>query len=100
MGPAPWADGISLTWKSLLQADGTPIEYSWKWNKKGSCPEIRYDLEPIGPFAGTQLDPLNQQPAREMLYRLAKTTPSVDLTWFNHFLTTLFDHDNAKYIRK
>ncbi|PPJ60937.1 hypothetical protein CBER1_08601 [Cercospora berteroae] len=56
MGPAPWAPGIDLKWKSLLQPDGTPIEYSWKLNTATSEPDIRYDIEPINSFSGTQQD--------------------------------------------
>ena len=82
MGPAPGADGIIPgKWKSLLQADGTPIEYSWKWNSSNGRPEVRYAMEPIGPYAGTELDPLNQQATREVLYRMAQATLSVNLKW-------------------
>ena len=44
-------------------------------------------------------DPLNQLANREVLHNLAGALPGVDLTWFNHFLSTLFDHDNAKYAK-
>ena len=97
MGPVPRPHGPALQWKSLLQPDGTPIEYSWKWNTRDGEPDVRYDLEPIGPFAGTDLDPMNQQAGREMLHRLAKSIPSVDLRWNHHFLSTLYDHDASKY---
>ncbi|PIA99511.1 4-O-dimethylallyl-L-tyrosine synthase [Cercospora beticola] len=97
MGPAPWAPSIDLKWKSLLQPDGTPIEYSWKWNTTTSEPDIRYDIEPINNFSGTQHDPLNQSASREMLHRLDVKMPSVDLQWANHYFNTLYDHDNAKY---
>jgi DMATS type aromatic prenyltransferase len=83
-------------WKSLLQADGTPIEYSWKWNTSQGRPEVRIAQEPIGPWAGTELDPLNQLATRELLHRLSQAIPSVNLEWSDHFFATLFDHDNAK----
>lgn len=54
-------------------------------------------MEAISPFSGTALDPLNQQATIEMLHRIASAVSSVDLTWTNHFLATLFDHDRAKY---
>ncbi|KAK4234120.1 aromatic prenyltransferase [Achaetomium macrosporum] len=98
MGPAPRADGKALRWKSLVQPDGTPIEYSWKWPiKPNDRPEVRYDFEPIGEFAGVgEVDPLNQLATREMLGRLAAVMPSVDNTWFHHLLSTLYEHDYSK----
>lgn len=99
LGQAPRPDG-GTKWKSLLALDGTPIEYSWKWNTRTSEPDVRYVMEPIGQFPGTGLDPLNQQALRELLYRLTTTMPSVDHSWANHFLATLYDHDNAKYMEE
>lgn len=100
MGQAPRSDGLPIKWKSLISLDGSPIEYSWKWNTSTSEPDVRYVMEPIGQSPGTVLDPLNQQALREMLHGLAATMPSVDLSWVNHFLSTLYDHDNAKYAQE
>jgi DMATS type aromatic prenyltransferase len=100
LGSAPRSNGVPIKWKSQLQLDGTPMEYSWKWNTPTSEPNVRYGVEPISQCAGTELDPLNQQAARELLYRLACVMPSVDLCWVNHFLATLFDHDNTKYAQE
>lgn len=99
MGPAPTAEGKPAKWKSLLGLDGSPIEYSWKWNTKASGPDVRYVTEPIGQFPGTDLDPLNQLALRELLHKLALKTPSSDmnLSWVNHFFAKLYDHDNSKY---
>lgn len=99
MGPAPGPDG-KVQWKSLLGVEGSPIEYSWKWNTAAGKPDIRYTMEAIGAFAGTAMDPLNQQATIEMLHRIADVVPSIDLTWTNHFLATLFDHDRAKYAQE
>ena len=99
MGRAPRADGKASEWKSLVQPDGTPIEYSWKWAQAGDGgPEVRYDIEPIGAYAGTQMDPLCQLAAKELMARLATAIPDahVDNTWFHHFMSTLFEHDNTK----
>ncbi|KAF7514145.1 hypothetical protein GJ744_004470 [Endocarpon pusillum] len=99
MGEAPRSDGVPVKWKSILALDGTPIEYSWKWNTSTSEPLVRYSIEPIWEFSGTELDPLNQQPLREMLHRLTAAIPSLDSTWANHFLATLYDHDNSKHMQ-
>ena len=100
MGPAPRSYDALIKWKSLLQLDGTPMEYSWKWNTRTGEPDVRYGVEPISQFAGSELDPLNQQAAKELLHRLTAVLPSADLTWVNHFFATLFDHDNAKYAQE
>ncbi|KAJ5150459.1 uncharacterized protein N7500_010648 [Penicillium coprophilum] len=100
LGPSPGPNS-SVQWKSLLGVEGSPIEYSWKWNTpSGSKPDVRYTMEAISPFSGTSLDPLNQQATIEMLHRIASVVSSVDLTWTNHFLATLFDHDRAKYAQE
>ncbi|KAI0469319.1 dimethylallyl tryptophan synthase GliD1 [Xylaria cf. heliscus] len=96
MGPKPAADG-SLKWQSLLGVEGSPIEYSWKWNTPTSEPDVRFTMEAINQFTGSAMDPLNQTASREMLHRIAEAVPTVDLTWVNHFLATLYDHDISKY---
>lgn len=100
LGPAPREGASPPTWKSMLQLDGTPFEFSWKWNNPGGEPDVRFGLEPIGPMAGTSLDPLNHLAMREILYKLSSAVPGSDLTWTHHFLATLFDHDYAKYTQK
>ncbi|KAH8589371.1 dimethylallyl tryptophan synthase GliD1 [Bisporella sp. PMI_857] len=95
MGPANLAK-----WKSLVNPDGTPIEYSWKWNTVHDKPEIRYDIEPIGESAGTILDPLNQLASKEMLHRLASAMPMVDVSLSDHFFATMYDHNNSKYMQE
>ncbi|KAL3477681.1 tryptophan dimethylallyltransferase-domain-containing protein [Aspergillus californicus] len=97
LGPAPRAYGYTTQWKSMLQLDGTPFEFSWRWNTPDGAPDVRIGLEPIGPMAGTALDPLNHSSTREVLHKLSSAVPGVDLTLTHHFLSTLFDHDYAKY---
>ncbi|KAI1261846.1 aromatic prenyltransferase [Xylariaceae sp. FL1019] len=98
LGTAPTGRG-RLAWNSLLGNEGSPIEYSWKWNTAtaGARPDVRYCIEAIGQYAGRPLDPLNQDASIELLHRLQDAVPTVDLTWTNHFLATLFDHDRGKY---
>ncbi|KAI1504045.1 dimethylallyl tryptophan synthase GliD1 [Biscogniauxia marginata] len=100
MGQAPLSDGRPIAWKSLLGLDGTPIEYSWKWNTANKEPDVRYVTEPIGQAPGSELDPLNQQALKELLHGLTSVMPTVDLTWVNHFMSTLYDHDNSKYVQE
>ncbi|VUC37198.1 unnamed protein product [Clonostachys rosea] len=96
LGPQPNPDG-TVKWKSLLGAEGSPIEYSWKWNQPGGQPEVRHCFEAINEFTGTSLDPLNQLANRELLHRLQEPVKSLNLEWCNHFVATLYDHDLSKY---
>ena len=96
MGQAPSSG--ELKWRSLITVEGGPIEYSWKWPTSDGDPDIRYSLEPINNFSGSAEDPLNQAPATQMLNRLADQVPGVDLTWTNHFLSTMFDHDKSQFV--
>ncbi|KAI0401623.1 dimethylallyl tryptophan synthase GliD1 [Xylaria palmicola] len=96
MGQMPSSSG--LKWRSLITVEGGPIEYSWKWPTTNGVPDVRYSLEPINRFSGSSEDPLNQAPTAQILNRLAAKVPGVDLTWTNHFLDTLYDHDKTKIV--
>lgn len=97
LGPCPPPDGIPK-WKSLLTIDGSPLEYSWKWNTADDVPDVRYTVEAIGSLTGTILDPLNQTSTKELLHELGRMMPSLDLTWFDHFATAFYDTDKEKYL--
>ena len=79
------------------RSTATPIEYSWKRNTKDGALDVRYTMEPIGNFAGTVLDPLNQESTKEMLYQLSQVLPTLDLKWFRHFANAFFDTDKESY---
>lgn len=88
-------------WKSFLQHDFKPLEYSWKWdtgkelsNGKMSRPDLRMAIEAIGPFAGTGLDPLNHNATREILQELAFADPRTDLTWYHEISQAIFGSVN------
>ncbi|KAL5341458.1 aromatic prenyltransferase [Aspergillus crustosus] len=93
LGPAPGASNSNTAqWKSLLGVEGSPIEYSWKWNtSSGGSPDIRYTMEAISPYSGTPLDPLNHQASIEMLHRIAAATPSYaqEAASGTHFATNI-----------
>ncbi|KAM4065015.1 tryptophan dimethylallyltransferase domain-containing protein [Hirsutella rhossiliensis] len=97
MGPAPSVDG-KLKWPSMFsKLNGMPMTYSWKWNTPTAKPEVRYTLEATNLLSGSEMDPLNQDPTNELLRRLRSVLPSLDLTWMDHFLSTLYDDDRQKY---
>ncbi|KAI1192370.1 aromatic prenyltransferase [Nemania serpens] len=83
----------SHRWASLLTDDGSPFEYSWKWNGSSTdTPEIRYCIEAIGALTGTPDDPFNfleteRLLADELAPRLSQ--PPLDLTWHHHLTKAL-----------
>ena len=78
------------SWQSFMTDDFSPIEYSWKWGYGTETPEIRYGIEPIGSDAGTTFDPLNQVATLELVRRLNRAIPEIDLTWFDHLRHLMF----------
>ncbi|EGX93038.1 dimethylallyl tryptophan synthase GliD1 [Cordyceps militaris CM01] len=87
-------------YSSERQYEALLFHYYWIWNTSGSQPVIRYTIEAMGQFTGRLVDPLNQDASRELLYRLKEVIPSLDLTWNNHLLATLYDHDRSKYSKE
>lgn len=84
MGPKPTSS--EAEWKSFMTDDYSPVEYSWKWGFGDDAPEIRYSIEPIGHFAGTARDPLNQQATCDFLTQLQRSgLRGLSLEWFDHF---------------
>ncbi|KAF1924027.1 aromatic prenyltransferase [Didymella exigua CBS 183.55] len=59
LGAAPDRSG-HLRWRTPHTPDGTPLEFSWEWGLEGKG-TIRTGFEPIGPLAGTDIDPYNRQ---------------------------------------
>lgn len=75
------------------------MEFAWKWNTATTKPVIQYALEAMNSFSGTDMDPLNQDPAREFLRRVKATGVHMDLSWANHFFSVLYDHDRLKHVQ-
>lgn len=95
MGTVPMANG-KWKWKTLLGLEGAPIEYSWKYNKAKSEPDVRFTMEATGPFTATTKDPLNQLAAREMVHNIRQVLGLVDTTLTDHCFATFFNHDLSK----
>lgn len=91
---ATW--GNPLYWKSFMGDDHTPVELSWSWkaNSKESHPTTRYSVEPIGPHAGTALDPLNTHATLDFISKLHALLPQIDLGWFRFLLKELVVPDD------
>src|SRR5205085_12339995 len=66
--------------------DGSPIEYSWKWNTTTGKPDVRYSWEPFNPGSGRTTDPKNHAFALDYMDKVRTVNPDVDFTWANFFL--------------
>lgn len=97
LGPAPPPDG-QPKWQSPLSMDGSPAEYSWKWNTKDQAPEVRYTIECLGDFTGSAADPFNTESTKELMYQLSLKMPEVDLTWFHQLVAYVYDMEKSNYI--
>lgn len=75
--------------------EGSPLEYSWKWNTSGSEPDIRYSWEPFNPGSLRTTDPLNQSLSIDYMRRVGEVVPGVDFTWANQLLAEIESGDRA-----
>ncbi|KAL1872508.1 hypothetical protein Plec18167_006626 [Paecilomyces lecythidis] len=79
-------------WKSFMTDDFSPLEYSWSWD---GTPTIRYSFEPIGPLAGTRLDPYNHKAPMQYVDRLRHSLPGADWRWFDHFAREFYQDSTS-----
>ncbi|RYO86223.1 hypothetical protein DL766_008931 [Monosporascus sp. MC13-8B] len=86
--------------KSLIAYDGSPLEYSWKWNTIGGEPDIRYSWEAINDTSGTAVDPLNHDPTLEYMEKVPSVLPGTDFIWYRHFLAELYNPDRSVYAKE
>ncbi|KAJ6180053.1 hypothetical protein N7519_010514 [Penicillium mononematosum] len=99
LGPAPKPDGTPA-FKSLVAYDGSPLEYSWKWNTTVGEPDIRYSWEAIGKDSGTASDPLNHDPTLDYMDKVTQVLPATDYTWYRHFLAEIYNPDRGFYAKE
>ena len=97
LGPSPCIDVRTPRWKSFMTDDYTPVEFSWSWGDGNKPPVIRFSVEPIGAFAGTDVDPVNEHAAERFVNRLASLLPGIDLDLYHHFSQELLIDSQAFY---
>ncbi|KAF2656946.1 aromatic prenyltransferase [Lophiostoma macrostomum CBS 122681] len=88
LGPHPEGPNRDpiLTWKSFMNDDHTPIEFSWSW-RLNSLPTMRCGMEVIvGDGNGSSA---STEEALNLVGRLARQDPSINLEWCHHFADTL-----------
>jgi DMATS type aromatic prenyltransferase len=89
LGAAPDKNG-HLQWRTPHTPDGTPLEFSWEWGLEGKG-TIRTGFEPIGPCAGTYIDPFNRYETNLWIEHLERQglVMGLDLEWYRHFTETV-----------
>lgn len=103
LGQKPHTSSPHGQWPSFMTDDGTPLEISWDWGFDGQQATIRYSIEPIGPEAGSSLDPLNKYASSRFLQNMRELLPEADWQWSEHFQKELcvfnesLEHDNEAH---
>ena len=95
LGAGSDAQGLPRYWKSFMTDHFSPIELSWEWGCGGESPTIRFSIEPIGPYAGTSADPLNQYATARLIHQYQRQLQNCDLRLFNHFSKELLSYSHS-----
>ncbi|KAI9705784.1 MAG: hypothetical protein M1820_005032 [Bogoriella megaspora] len=92
LGSRP-SDRATSRWTSHLTHNNFPFEPSLNITATKSV--VRFQIEPISCLAGDPQDPFNQIMSLELMDRLQKATPELDLSWFDHFAKEFYISGNA-----
>ncbi|KAF2996917.1 aromatic prenyltransferase (DMATS family) [Curvularia kusanoi] len=95
LGAAPAKSGY-LPWRTPHTPDGTPLELSWEWGLEGKG-TIRTGFEPIGPLAGTAVDPFNRYETDTWIKHLEQQglVTGLDLEWYHHFTKNILPNKDT-----
>ena len=91
LGPRPIA-GVKPLFQASPVFDGSAVEHSINWKESSEERTVRFTMEAIGYEAGTKRDPFNQEATINLLTRMAKEMPELelDLEAFHTFADDLF----------
>ncbi|OJJ45036.1 hypothetical protein ASPZODRAFT_17950 [Penicilliopsis zonata CBS 506.65] len=76
----PGSDKPTAVWRSFMCDDTTPLEISVNFHDRKAT--VRLGFEPIGPDAGTPLDPFNQRAVQQFVQDLETTNTVTHWTWY------------------
>ena len=96
LGGGPDAQGLPRSWKSFMTDHFSPIELSCEWGCGGESPTVRFSVEPIGPYAGTPADPLNEHATARLVRRYQPLLSNSELTLFDHFSKELLSYNHSR----
>ncbi|KAI9878484.1 MAG: hypothetical protein M1830_000770 [Pleopsidium flavum] len=95
LGAGSNAQGLPRYWKSFMTDHFSPIELSWEWGCGGESATVRFSIEPIGPYAGTSADPLNQHATTRVVHHYQRLLSDCDLQLFDHFSKELLSYNHS-----
>ncbi|KAF9241491.1 hypothetical protein DTO027I6_9085 [Penicillium roqueforti] len=93
LGSHPKGCGPPDSWKSFMTDDHTPVELSWCWSTSLATPTVRYSVEPIGPSAGQEVDPINTAASQRLLGDALCLTNDLDLYLHRHLQSLLLSRN-------
>ena len=94
LGMGPDALGRPKSWQSFMTDHFSPVEFSWDWGHGKDRPVIRFSTEPIGPYAGTSLDPYNRLATQHALHQCHYLLPRCDLSLFNYLSKEILTYES------
>ncbi|KAL3449107.1 aromatic prenyltransferase [Aspergillus insuetus] len=96
LGPFPNNASRNITWPSAFGPG--PLEASVNYQQNNTT-LFRFTVEPTGPFAGTDADPLNDLAAGQLLQHLSHLQPGLDLSAFGalHPLLGIDGHEGRRH---
>lgn len=100
LGAHPEVKRSSRLWKSFMNDDHSPAEFSWSWSVAATTPTVRYSFEPIGQRAGQFPDYFNIHPSAELVHRIQRSHHGVDLTWYTHFFERFIVHGKNSLVKE
>ena len=95
LGAGPDAQGLPRYWESFMTDHFSPVELSWEWGCGGENSTVRFSIEPIGLYAGTTADPLNEHATAGLVRQYQPLLPDCDLTLFDYFSKELLSYNHS-----
>ncbi|KAF2711257.1 aromatic prenyltransferase [Pleomassaria siparia CBS 279.74] len=99
LGPHPKGSTVinALPWKSFMNDDYTPIEFSWSWSAKGGLPVLRFGVEIIrrNPTLRTRQPDVDDNLA--LVAQLSEQDSGIHLQWLQHFANALSPIDTQAW---
>lgn len=92
LGPFPNKTRSNVTWHSCIAGDSAPLDISVNYQTLKST--FRITIEPIGPYAGTDADRMNEIAPRQLLHRLGHIQPGLNLTWYDRLEEAMLIKNN------
>lgn len=95
LGPFLNHESSNMTWTDCMANSMGPLDVSVNYQNDSKC-AFRITIEPVGPYAGTDSDPVNEIAAKQLLQTLSHIQQGLDFSWFDHFDPMLIKNREAR----